>query len=238
MAVAFDNVSPATSGSSVSSLTSAAYAVAGANRYKFGCAGCQTTGPADSTNMKWGGAGGTGFTKLATGLSISANTNLTPFGLLAPTAASQTLFCDWAASKDEIAEIAASYTGVDQATPLRNSNVPTSNSGTASGTSVALSVTVPNTVSGDMVTAMFWVEDDVFHTPSIAAAGGSTLRRLIQISIDQACALVDIVATGTSTVIQATATAGTPISGFWGGWAVALVPAATGTQNALMWIKA
>lgn len=229
MAIAFDNVTPSDAnshGTTVSSRTSTAYAVAGANRYQAGWAGCQTTTPADATNMKWGGAGGTGFTKLATGVAANAFCNMVPFGLIAPTAASQTLFADWATTKDEVAIGAVSYTGVDQTNPLRNAGVPTSNTGSFTGTSGTASVVVSNTQPGDKIVVGVWADDNGFHNPSIAATGGSTRRHLSQNSSDTAFAILEIDATGTSTTIQATITTGASGTIEWSAFAMALVPVA------------
>lgn len=234
MAIAFDVAASTTTSyaASQANTTTGSYTIgSGSNRYAVGFGGTQTSAPAAATNLKQGGSGGTGYTGLHAGLSIDSFTNLRLFGLVNSATGSSTLYGDWAASKDEINIGSAHYTGVDQVNPLRNSGTPTTQTGTLSGSSTNCSITVTGTSAGDVVVAAFWADETSFHTPSFTAGAGGTLRFANAGSSDTCCAIVEVIATGSSTTVTAVCSSATTISGNWGAVAVALAPAGSGATQ-------
>ena len=220
MAISFDAVSPDTSSNAVvANITSSAFTVAGANRLLIGAMGAGAGTVAAHNAMKWGGSGGTALTQVGTSLNIGANARLSAWRLIAPTAASQTLYGEFAATQDEVAIGGTSYTGVDQTTPL---GTAVTNTGTFSGSSGFNATITVTTVVGDVVWAVFWVLDGNGNSPLMTPNGTPSGTGRYEIEGAQltfeAMQIQEVVATGTSTVVSCAVapTSGT-MTGDWGG---------------------
>lgn len=142
----FDN-SASTKGTATTSLTTAAWLISGTNRLLLAGMGWSAATPPNYSSVKWGGSGGTSLTQVGTTVALNFG-KCAMARLIAPTAASQTLFGSLSGTTDEMCLGGASWTGIDQTTPLGTSN-------SATGTSTAPSVNVTS-VSGDTVQDMMY----------------------------------------------------------------------------------
>lgn len=237
MAIAYDNVSPDTSSTAnVASLTSAAWTIAGSDRCLFGFIGTGTGGTATThTEMRWNGSSGTLLSQIGTTLSVGTPGRLSAWRLIAPTAASQTLYGLWAAAQDETAIGGVSYTGVDQTTPV---GTPATNTGTITGSaSGTMSVTI-STTAGQKVLAVFWVVTTSAADPQLTPSGTPTPTGRYEIEGAQlgfeAMQVQEVDATGTSTTVSCDYSSGAAFSGSWGAIAFVVNEAVGGSSPVLM----
>lgn len=203
MAIAFDAASPDTSSNAnVSSLTSGAFTIAGTNRLLIGAMAAGAGTVAAHSAMKWGGSGGTDLTQIGSSLNVGANGRLSVWRLIAPTAASQTLYGSYAAAQDETMIGGTSYTGVDQTTPVGTS---VTNTGTLSGAGGNMTVNVTTAV-GDVVFAAFFVLDGNGNSPLLTPNGTPAGTGRYEIEGAQlgfeALQMQEVVATGTTTTVS------------------------------------
>ncbi len=219
MAIAFDAASADTfSSGNVASLTSAAFAIAGSDRLLIAAMAAGAGTPAAHNSMKWGGSGGTDLTQVGTSLNIGANARLSAWRLIAPTAASQTLYGAYAANQDETAIGGTSYTGCDQTTPLGTAVTATGTATGSGSTNMTVNVT---TVAGDVVWAVFFVLDSNGNSPLLTPNGTPTPTGRYEVEGAQltfeAMQIQEVVASGTTTTVSC---AVQPTSGFqavdWG----------------------
>lgn len=204
MTIAFDAVSADTfSAANVASLTSAAFTIAGSDRVLFAAMIAGAGTPAAHSAMKWGGSTGTDLTQVGTSLNVGANGRMSAWRLIAPTAASQTLYGEYATNQDETAIGGTSYTGVDQTTPV---GTPVTNVGTATGsgpTNMTVNVT---TAVGDVVWAVFFALDGNGNSPLMTPNGTPTPTGRYEIEGAQltfeAMQIQEVVATGTTTTVS------------------------------------
>lgn len=192
----YDNSAQVYSAANVSSLTTASWTIAGADRYLVAgvCSGAGS--PVDPTGCKWGGSGGTALTKQGTTLTVNANLRASSFTLVAPTAQTSTLYCNWPSTQDETALIGVSLTGVDQSTPL-GTRV------TATGTSLTPSVAATTAVD-DLVVDIVWAGESLGGSPTLLVGLNQTSRQEIEgAALTYACmGMSTEVATGASTTMS------------------------------------
>jgi len=153
--------------------------------------------PVAPSAVKWGGSGGTSLSQIGSTVNCGANGKLSLWGLTAPTAQSSTVHVTWGSSQDERVIIAASFSGVDQGTPLG-----TSNSGT--GTNHAPTVAVTS-VSGDLVVDGTWFVDSSANSWGLTKDASQTLLQGFGggvISIYEDAGASSEVASGTSTTMS------------------------------------
>jgi hypothetical protein len=231
VSVAFDAVSPDTSSNgNVSSLTSASWTVAGADRLLLGAMAAGAGSVAAHNAMKWGGSGGTGLTQVGSSVNVGANGRLSAWRLTAPAAAAQTLYAEWAAAQDETMAGGTSYTGADQTTPI---GTPATATGTATGSGATNMTVVVPTAVGDVVWAVFFVLDGNGNSPLLTPNGTPTPTGRYEIEGAtlgfEAIQIQEVVATGTSTTVSC---AVQPTSGSlaadWGAIAFVVNAAAAG----------
>lgn len=219
MAIAYDNVSPDTATQVAgTSLTSAAWTIAGSDRLLFGFIGTAAGGGgAAHSGMKWGGSGGTALTQIGSTLTVGSPGRLSAWRLIAPTAASQTLYGNWAASQDESCIGGVSYTGVDQTTPV---GTPATNTGSFAGVTSGNATVNVTTVSGDLVVACFWVVAQSAADPQMTPNGTPTPTGRYECEGAQltyeALQVQEVVATGTTTTVSCQYSSGAAFSGDWG----------------------
>lgn len=231
MTIAIDAVSADTfSAANVSSLTSAAFTIAGSDRVLLAGIASGAGTPVNPSGMKWGGSGGTVMAQIGTTLNVGSFGKLSAFRLTAPAAASQTLYGSWGSAQDETMLGGTSYTGVDQATPTGTATTAT---GTATGSgSTNLTVNV-TTVVGDLVWACFFVLDSNGNSPLLTPNGTPAATGRYEVEGAQlgfeAIQIQEVVATGTTTTVSC---AVQPTSGSlnadWGVIAFVVNPAAGG----------
>lgn len=221
-APAYDNSINAWSASNVASLTSAAFAVSGANRFMVGFIASGAGSPADPSGMKWGGSGGTGLTKQGATLSFGTYFKLSCYTLLAPAAQTSTLYGNWPSNQDETIIGCVSATGVDQAASLGTI-------GTGTGTNLSPSVNVTTAVD-DFVVDCVWAGDTGGFGRTLTAGANQISRQEVEganPTIYEAFGMSTEVATGTTTTMS-WALSGTGSIDGWGIFAVPLKPAAGG----------
>lgn len=226
MAIAYDNVSPDTVGSAVTSVTSSAWSIAaGADRILVGFLASVDASPAAHSGMKWGGAGGTALTQVGSTYSAGLYTRLSAWRLIAPTAASQTLYGNVAASQGYLAAAGLSYSGVDQTTPT---GTTATNSGSVTNSfGFDATVTIATAVN-DVVLACFVIVDGNGSTPLMTPNGTpASTGRYDNESAIYSIQAQEVVATGTSTTVSCNiAPTASNITGDWGAFALILNPVA------------
>lgn len=224
MAIAYDNVSPDTTGSGAS-LTSGAWTISGSDRLLLGFLGNASGPTREPTGMKWDGSGGTALTQIGSTLTIGSFGRLGAYRLIAPTASSLTLYGSFDGAADSAALGGDSYTGVDQTTPV---GTPATNTGAIASSSGDATVTITTTV-GDLVVAGLYLYDNSFHSPASAPGGSPTpTERYEAGTADELMAIQEVVATGSSTTVTFTVTGTTTMDAFWGIIAFVVNPVAGG----------
>lgn len=170
----YDN-SAGVSGTSVTSLETASWTIAGTNRYLRGGTVSSDITPIAPTAIKWGGSGGVSLS-LGNSAQFSTFGWLASGGLIAPTAQSSTLHASWASSQAAAALVGISATNVHQSTPT---GTVATNSGT--GTAASATATVDaTTVSGDLVVDMVGTYFAVGGTVTLAVGAGQTSRQELE----------------------------------------------------------
>lgn len=230
MAIAYDNLSPDTSSTgNVANLTSGSWSISGSDRVLFGFIGTGTGGTAATHSaMRWNGSGGTDLTQIGSTINAGAGGRVSAWRLVAPTAASQTLYGLWSTNQDETAIGGVSYTGVDQTTPV---GTPSTNTGVITGSaSGTMSVTITTAVS-DVVVAVFWMTCTTAANPTLTPSGTPTPTGRYEVEGAtlgyEAMQVQEVVATGTSTTVSCDYSSGGAFSGDWGAIAF-VVNAASG----------
>lgn len=224
MAIAYDNSASSAETDNNTTAETAAWTIAGANRFLAGFMSSGANTPANANALAWGGSGGTALTIEGTGVTFATNIRLTRFSLTAPAAANQTLHGTWAAAQDEAVAAGASFTGIDQAAPLRTSPTPTT------GVSATPSITA-TTVAGDVVVAACWVLDPGGSGRAITSDGAQTVRQVHHNGTPFAFEIFSMDtkdAVGTSTTLTWTIGGSSPESCSWIVMAFVLRPAAAG----------
>jgi hypothetical protein len=228
MTVAFDSVTPDTESSAgTTTLTSGSWTIAGSDRLLLGVIATGDVTAATHSGMDHPAAGGA--LASVSNLAIGTHARLSLWRLIAPAAAANTTKGTWGSSQGEAAIGGVSYTGVDQATPL---GTPVTNTGTVtSSTAFSASVNV-TTVVGDLVFAVVFFHDTASQVNvAVAVAGGATGRYDIegtQIGGFGALQCMELVATSTTTTMQADFSAATNMQGHWGIIAAVVINAASG----------
>ncbi len=144
LAIAYDSGDFTSSAANVTSLTTAAFTIAGSDRILMGGIGSGAGTPVDPSGMKWGGSGGVALTQRGSTVNVGAFVKVSQFSLVAPAASSDTLYGSWPGNQDETVIGGASYTGVDQ-------TVPHGTQATASGSLAAVSTVNVSSASGEVV---------------------------------------------------------------------------------------
>lgn len=235
MAIAYDSVSPDTStAAGASTLTSGAFTIAGSDRLLLGfMAAAASSGRATHSEMRRGNSGGTLLTQIGSTLDVGTGGRLSTWRLIAPAAASDTIYGLLSDSDDEVAIGGVSYTGVDQTTPV---GTPVTNTGTIVGSASGNMTVAVTTVSGDVVVAAFWVVATTAANPDLTPNGTPTPTGRYDIETTQlgfeALQVQEVVATGTSTTVSCQYSSGGAFSGDWGVIAF-VVNAAAGGSSAL-----
>jgi hypothetical protein len=234
MAITYDSVTPDTESSAgTTTLTSGSWTIAGSDRLLLGIIATGDVSAATHSGMDHPAAGGA-LTSVSN-LAISTHARLSLLRLIAPAAASNTTKGDWGSSQGEACIGGVSYAGVDQTTPL---GTPVTNTGTIN-TTTAFSASVDiTTVVGDLVFAVaFYHEGAEARNPAVAPAGGATGRYEIegtQIGGWGAMQCIELIASGTTTTMQADFSASLNMNGAWGIIAVVVNAAGGGGDTTLM----
>lgn len=228
-AIAFDvQATPAFSTANVTTLSTAAFTIAGANRLLVVGVLSGAGTPVNPVSVKWPSSGGTALTQIGTTLVLGGNVRLSFWALKAPATGSGQVVVDWGTNQDETGIVAASYTGVDQTTTFRSSGTPN----TATGTDTTPTVAVTS-VSGD------WVVDAVGFLDN----GGSSLTLTVGASQTshgeveganlafEGLGTSHEVASGVSTTMSWTRSGGGSIN--WGIIGISLIPDAGGGGGGL-----
>lgn len=221
MAIAFDNAASVT-GTGVTSLTTASWTVAGSNRYMAASA-VWTSNPAAVSEMRWGGSSGELLTEVsASPINYDGFMYSALFGKAGIAASNTTLYCLLAAAADEFAIGAASYTGVDQSTPLGTAVNATSGGGSATATLNVSSAT------NELVVAVISAFDHGAGITNLTDGAGQTARwQQNQIGGFPAGLQTEEAGAGTVTI---TATVSGSGDWSWGVIGVPLKPVSAGTD--------
>jgi len=233
MAIAYDN-SNGIQSSSVTSATTSSWTIAsGSNTCLFGFSVTADASPTTHSGMEWQGSGGTALTQIGSTYSAGAVIRMSAWRLLAPTATTNTLYGNWAASQTIGSVGGASYSGVNQSSPT---GTLTTNTGTVSnnfGFNATVDVT---TTAGDIVIACVFIFDNNGSTPILTANNG-TLRWKNEASINS-MGIQEVTAVGaTTTVSCAIAPTSSNISGDWGMIAF-VINAASGVSGTVAYTNA
>jgi hypothetical protein len=175
MAIAFDNTGEAFA-AGVASVESPSWAIAGSDRHLVvGVTSVDST-VLTPTAVKRGGSGGTNLTQNGSPISFNASNQYrgSVWELVAPNAASETIYASWSGSQIQVLIEGCSFTGVNQTTPTRTRSTNTANDEGDPGPAL---VTASNTVNGDLVVD-FLAAGQVTGgaNPSLTVGGGQISR--------------------------------------------------------------
>lgn len=226
MAIAYDNSNIKGETDGDSSVETSSWTIAGANRFLAAFIASGAGSPLDPSGMKWGGSGGTTLTQEGSAVVVGTFAKLSQFSLVAPAASNLTLYGSFPGGQDEAADCGASYTGVDQVSPLRTSPTP------VTGESTSPSITA-TTVAGDVMVGCLWVLDLANSSATITSNGSQNSRQVLEGGTPfsaEAMALDDKTASGTSTTLSWTIS----INAFWVAMAYVLKPDSGGGGDVLM----
>lgn len=226
MAIAFDAAAtPKFSAANVSNLTTAAFTIAGANRVLIVAVLSGAGTPLAPNAVKWGGSGGTSLTQIGSTVDINANCKLSLWQLVAPATGSNTVYVSWASAQDETAIVAASYTGVDQSTPVRT---PVS----ATGTDEFTAVTVTSVAADYVVDGVGFIDSNGAAMTMVVDAGQTSHGEVEGANLSyEGLGTSHEVAAGTSTTMNWTLSQN---GAAWGQIAVALVPSTGGAASSIL----
>ena len=169
-AIAFDNAASTSSAANVSSLETGSWAIAGSERILIAGAMSGAGTPVAPSAAKWGGSGGTDLTIIGVSTNFATFGHMSQWRLVAPSASTTTLYVSWPSNQDETAIGGASYTGVDQTTPLG-----TQASATGAPISTAATVDV-SSAAGELVVDVVAFLDNSGNITSLTAGAGQTAR--------------------------------------------------------------
>lgn len=170
--VGLDN-SNSVQGTSVSSLTTSAWAIAGSERLLVAGFGWSADPPPTYTAIKWGGSGGVSLTQIGSTLAAGSFFRMALAYLPDPVAASQTLYGQVSGVATELCLGGASYTGADPATPI---GTAMTNTGSGTGTTFSSTVDVPSAVD-ELVIDMSYAGSTfgATSTVTVVPGGGQTM---------------------------------------------------------------
>jgi hypothetical protein len=173
MAIAFDAAVEAFSAVNQTTLESGSMTIAGTNRILIvGVISAAGTVSAPSA-VKWGGSGGASLTQIGTTIALGGFAMVSMWRLVNPNTGASTVHVTWAGAQDEKGLVGASYTGVDQGTPLGTPN--------QAGPTIDQNATVD--IAGavnDLIVDIVGVMDLAGGAPTLAAAGGQTSRNEVE----------------------------------------------------------
>jgi hypothetical protein len=232
MAITYDSVTPDTESSAgTTTLTSGSWTITGSDRLLLGVIGTGDVSSAAHSGMDHPAAGGA-LTQVGSTLAVGTHANLSLWRLIAPATSANTTKGTWAGSQGEACIGGVSYTGVDQTTPV---GTAVTNTGAVSATTAFSATVNVTTVVGDLVFAVaFFHEVSNPRNPAVAPAGGATGRYDIegaQVGGWATMQCMELVATGTTTTMQADFSSALNMGGDWGIIAV-VVNAAGGDTTA------
>lgn len=196
--------------SNVSSLTSGNMTVSGSNKLLIGAIASGAGSTADPSGIKWGGSGGTAFTKQGNTLTVGPYGKMSIYTLVAPSDQTSTVYYYWPSAQDETVGGTLLLTGVDQSTSL---GTVATNSGTNNTTQP--SVTVSSEV-GDLVIAACWMVDTSAGSRTITAASGGTVRYDVSMPAYEFFVIEEKEATSTSTTMNFTISGAASSEIAWG----------------------
>lgn len=152
--------------------TTPSFSQGSSDRYLFGGAGWITFGSTPTiSDLKYGGSGGTTITANGSDTSFLFGNGNTRAGEVIPGPSGTTTIYTAASSVLQGGAAGASYEGVDSSSDF------TSNSGVSGDvTTTVASVTVPNCVTGQTVTAIVWAASLNLIIDSFTAVSGTTIR--------------------------------------------------------------
>jgi len=156
------------------------------------------------TDCKYGGSGGTSMTEVSTSYSwYSGNGKLSSYEASPGPTGSTTSFGDWDGNPLQGAVASLAYSGVDQTTPVEGA---TDNSGATGGiTTLVASVTVTGCTVGQTIIACVVAGAESINLAAFSAVSGTTLRHSDVTGTFLGIAVLEKVATGTSTTLEVNA---------------------------------
>ena len=137
--VAFDNAN-STSGTGVASLTTSAWTIAGSNRVLVAGLAWGGASPPAYSDIKWEGSGGASLTQQGTTYAPDSFDRMAIATLIAPNAASGTLYGELAGTEDTVFLGGISFTDANQTTPLGTQVRNTASAAASPATATASSV--------------------------------------------------------------------------------------------------
>lgn len=233
MAIAFDNAN-SVQGGGVTNVTTSAWAIAGSERVLVAGMGWADSSPPNYSAIKWGGSGGVALTQIGSTLAAGSFHKVAISRLIAPAAASQTLYGELSGTAGELCVGGSSFTGVHQTAP-----VGTAATNTGSGAAVSFTATVDVTsASGELVIdAAYAGTTEGDSSTCTVAVGAGQLQRWEQETISTFSCGTQSTEAGAATVTMSEVfTFNTSDAYAWGIIGVPLKPA--GVDNQLAWVTA
>jgi hypothetical protein len=170
MAIAFDNAN-SIAGTAVSNVTTSAWTIAGSDRLLVGGMYWSASTPPAYTAVKWEGSAGAALTQVGSTLTVSAFARLALARLIAPNAASGTLYGEVSATADVLGVGGSSFTGAHQTTPLGTAATNSGNSASPATATVDVS-----SAADELVTAVSAGDRPIADSITIATGAGQTMR--------------------------------------------------------------
>jgi len=207
------------SASNVASLTSGSWSVSGSNRLLLAGIASGATTPVDPSAVRWGGSGGTAFTKQGSTVDIGLYGKLSLYTLVAPTEQTSTSYYLWPSANDETVGGTILLAGVNQSTPLGTVATATGHGLSDMTPSVSVSSAVD-----DLVIAVCWHVDQTGTSRTITSDGGTTVYDAV-VSVNEFFIIQTKVATSTSTSMDFTISGAAENLIDWGVIGIAVKPA-------------
>lgn len=221
----FDNVN-STQGTAVANLTTGAWTIAGSDRLLVAGLGWADGSPPTYSAIKWGGSGGTTLTQVGSTLSAGSFHRVAMARLIAPTAASQTLYGEVSGTTGELCVGGVSFTGVEQTTPLGTAST---NTGSGSGTNFTATVDVTSASDEVVIDVAYAGTTSGGNGSCTVAVGAGQTMRWEQENISNFSAGTQSTEPGAGTVTMSEAfTFGITDAYAWGIIGVGIKPAAGG----------
>lgn len=213
----YGNVHTALYGSSVQNITSANWDVSGSNRLLISALAFSSEVPGTPSGTKWQGSGGTSLSQIGTTQSAGPYGKLALYGLIAPTAASNTSYYLTSKTHDTVIGGSVLLTSAYQST-LPSLVAATGNHASSMNASVTVT-----TVVGQLVVAVYYVLDQNSGSRTITGVdAGSVSRYTAYPGSFEAFCIATKVATTTSTTVTFTLSGTTGSNMDWAICAVAV----------------
>jgi hypothetical protein len=209
--------------------STASFALGGSNRVLYALVMASAGTPLVPDQVKWQGSGGTALTQVSTTMDLpsggGAFWKVSLWRLIAPTAATDTVYVHFASTIDEIGVIAVSFKDADQTTP--NGTIVV-NQGTGNGNVTATA----SGTSGDIVAGFMAFGDQNGNSLTISTTQTS-LQEIEGATLQYEGLGANWTTSSGTTQAMTWTVSGTPATGGWGEYAFYVNAAGAGGGSSI-----